>query len=321
MCSAPNNRRHTVPAFALSCMKSGKRLVARVAASLSVALPAVACETTPTAAPHQAQPAEVVRIWPAAPPGTESWTGPEVEIDADLPAGKVHIVTNVTMPTLTIFRPPPGKANGTAVVVAPGGAFRALAWDLDGTEIAQWLVARGITAFVLKYRVRPPQANEKPAGRFEAARAIAIADAQQGLRLIRTNALHYRVAADRIGVIGFSAGAVTAIGLALSPDASVRPNFAIAAYGGMPANQAPVAGGPPVFIVAAQDDREVPSAESVNIFQSWTKADLPAELHLYEEGGHGFGMRSRNLPVDTWPLALEAWLANRGYIAATAREK
>lgn len=299
-------------------MRGNKPFVALVAASLFATSLIGACGTPQTTRPSQTKPSEVVRIWPAAPLGTESWTGPEAELDADLPAGKVHIVTNVTIPTLTIFRPPPGKANGTAVMVAPGGAFRALAWDLDGTEIAQWLVARGITAFVLKYRVRPPQADEKPAERFEAARAIAVADAQQGLRVIRTNAVKYGIAADRIGVIGFSAGAVTAMGLALSRDATVRPNFAISAYGGIPQGQGPAADGPPVFIVAANDDPQVPSTESVNIHQKWREANLPAELHLYEKGGHGFGMRPYNMPVDNWPRALEAWLVNRGYMAATA---
>jgi dienelactone hydrolase len=207
------------------------------------------------------------------------------------------------------------------VIVAPGGSFRALAWDLDGTEVAQWLVARGITAFVLKYRVRPPQPDEEPAARFEAARAIAIADATQGLRLVRTNALRYGVAKERVGVIGFSAGAVTAMGLALSPDASLRPDFAIAAYGGIPGDQGPAADGPPLFIVAAQDDPQVPPAESVAIFQRWTKAGLPAELHLYEKGGHGFGMRPRNLPLDDWPWALEAWLVSHGFMAAAAGDK
>jgi acetyl esterase/lipase len=291
----------------------------RVVLALAVALLMHACANVRVQPAPQA--VEVVRIWPGAAPGTENWTGEEVQLDADLPAGRVNIVTNVTVPTLSIFRPPPGQANGTAVIVAPGGAFRALAWDLDGTEVARWLVARGITAFVLKYRVRSPQADETPGARFETARAIAIADAQQGLRLIRTNAMRYGIAADRIGIIGFSAGAVTAMGLALSADASVRPNFVISAYGGIPAGSAPVAGGPPVFIVAAQDDPEVPSAESVNIYQTWTRATLPAELHLYENGGHGFGMRPHNLPVDNWSLALEDWLAKHGYIAGTAGRK
>jgi acetyl esterase/lipase len=290
----------------------------QVASALAVALLVPACANGHIQPPQKV---EVVRIWSGAPPGTEHWTGEEVQLEAELPAGRVNIVTNVTVPTLTIFRPSPGKASGTAVMVAPGGAFRALAWDLDGTEVAQWLVARGITAFVLRYRVRPPQPSERPAERFEAARAIAIADAQQGLRLIRTNATRYGVAADRIGIIGFSAGAVTAMGLALAADPAIRPNFVIAAYGGMPAGRAPVAGGPPVFIVAAQDDPEVPSGESVNIYQTWTKANLPAELHLYQSGGHGFGMRSHNLSVDNWPLALEAWLVKRGYISATAAGK
>ena len=124
-----------------------------------------ACANWPAQAPQQK--VEVVRVWPGAPPGTETWTGAETQLDADLPGlGKVNIVTNVTVPTLSIFRPPPGKANGTGVLVAPGGAFRALAWDLDGTEVADWLTARGITAFVLKYRVRPPQPAEKPEARF-----------------------------------------------------------------------------------------------------------------------------------------------------------
>jgi acetyl esterase/lipase len=265
--------------------------------------------------------AEVVRIWPRAAPGTQHWAGEETQLDADLPgAGKVHIITNVTVPSFSVFRPPVTKANGTAMIVAPGGAFRALAWDLEGTEVARWLVERGITAFVLKYRVRPPLPNEKADERFEAARAIAIQDAQQALHLIRESAGRYGVATDRIGVIGFSAGAVTAMGLALSTDASARPDFAVSAYGGIPAGRGPVPGGPPVFIVAARDDPQVSSAESVNIYQKWAEAKLPVELHLYEKGGHGFGMRTRNLPIDGWPKALESWLLNRGYIVARREE-
>lgn len=281
--------------------------------ALLLAVPACAIGQTGSRTPK----IEVVRIWPSTAPGTRNWTGKETQLDAELPGtGKVHVVTNVTVPTFSVFRPPVTKANGTAMIVVPGGAFRALAWDLEGTEIAQWLAARGITAFLLKYRVRAPQPNEESEKRFEAARAIAIQDAQQALRLIRTDAARYGISKDRIGMIGFSAGAVTAMGIALSEDASARPNFAITVYGGIPADKKPSANGPPVFIVAAHDDPQVPSAESVNIYQKWTDASLPAELHLYEKGGHGFGMRPRNLPVDNWPKALEAWLMNRGYIAS-----
>lgn len=280
------------------------------------ALLTLACGPSQPAEAVAAPATEVLRLWPSAAPGTESWTGEEIELDADLPAGKVHIITNVTVPTLTVYRPPVGKANGTAMLVAPGGAFRALAWDLDGTEVAQWLTARGITAFVLKYRVRPPaQPPGKPAAQHE-ARDIAAADAAQALRLIRANAGRYALAKGRIGMIGFSAGGLTTMLMAASPDPAVRPDFAVPVYGGLPADQGPPAGGPPLFIVAAQDDAEVPSTESLEIYRRWTAAKLPAELHLYEKGGHGFGMRSRNLPLDQWPAALEAWLKARGLLVA-----
>jgi len=296
---------------------------AAVAAALALLAPACG-----PAQPAPARPApQVVRLWPGAAPGTESWTGEEVEVDADLPgSGRVHIVTNVTVPTLTVFRPPAGKANGTAMLVVPGGAFRALAWDLDGIEPARWLAARGVTAFVLKYRVRPP-GDTAPAGpetfdafalRTQPARAVAIADAGRALRLIRRDAAAYGVRPDRVGVIGFSAGAMTAIGTALATDAAVRPNFAVAAYGAMPDARRPGADAPPLFIVAARDDPQAPSLKSAEIFERWTRAGRPAELHLYETGGHGFGFRPRGRPVDRWPQALEAWLQARALVGTGA---
>jgi acetyl esterase/lipase len=278
------------------------------------------CGAGRTASAAAAQPLEVLRVWPGAAPGSESWSGDEVELDADVPgAGKVHIITNVTVPTISVFRPAAGKNNGTAMLVLPGGAFRALVWDLDGSEVAQWLVRRGITAFVLKYRVRPP-GDQAPSGaesfddffkRTGPARDLAIADAEQALRHIRANAAKYEVAADRVGAIGFSAGAMATIGLALGTDAAVRPNFAVSVYGAMPAEQTPSGGTPPLFVVAAQDDPQVPSAKSTEIYRRWTDAGRPAELHLYDKGGHGFGIRPRGKPADAWPAALEAWLVSR----------
>lgn len=294
---------------------------ARFAALLSLALAASACGSAPAAGADVRPAAEIVRLWPGAAPGTESWTGPEAALDADLPAGKVHVVTNVTVPTLSVFRPPAGKASGTAMLVIPGGAFRALAWDLDGTETAGWLAERGITAFVLKYRVRPP-GDSAPSGpesfdsyvtRTRAARDIAVADARQGLRLIRAGAGKYRLAPGRIGVIGFSAGAMVA--MALATGAAERPDFAVSLYGALPPDAAPGPDSPPVFVAAAQDDAQAPPGRSVEIFARWTSAGRPAELHLYEKGGHGFGFRRRGLPVDSWPGALEAWLASNGFAA------
>ena len=267
------------------------------------------------------QPPQTLRLWPGAAPGTESWTGPEEEADADIPGvGRIHVVTNVTVPTITVFRPPAGQGNGAAMLVLPGGAFRALAWDLDGVEVGQWLAARGVTAFVLRYRVRPPGPSA-PSGpetldaflvRTRAARDIAVADAQQALRVIRANAAKYGIKADRVGAFGASAGAMTVIDLALAPDAAARPDFAVAASGAAPPEAGPATAAPPLFIVAAQDDPQVPVARSAELYARWTRAGRPAELHLYEKGGHGFGLRRRGQPADLWPQALEAWLAARG---------
>jgi acetyl esterase/lipase len=302
-------------------MKADFRWSRAVLAIVCASLFAPACGMTQAGGTSGTPPAEVVRVWPAAPPGTSDWTGPEVELDAELPvAGKVHIVTNVTVPTLTIFRPRPGGANGTAMLVLPGGAFRALAWDLDGTEVAHWLADRGFTAFVLKYRVRPP-GDSAPSGpesfdaflvRTKAARQVAAADAGQALQLIRANPSKYGIRADRVGMIGFSAGAIIVMGAALAPEASARPDFAMSLYGAMADDRPPSAGAPPLFVVAAQDDPQVPWRKSVEIYERWSRAGLPAEIHLYEKGGHGFSMRPHNLPADKWPLALEAWLLSRG---------
>jgi len=287
-----------------------------------IALLTPACSSGQAVEGGAPPPTEVLRLWPNAAPGTENWTDGETELDADIPgAGKVHVITNVTVPTLTIFRPPAGQATGTAMLVAPGGSFRALAWDLDGTEVAKWLTARRITAFVLKYRVRPPsqgavETPDQARQRTIASRAIAVADAAQAVRLVRANAGKYRLASNRIGMIGFSAGAAMLMELAASPDAAVRPDFGVPVYGGLAAGTMPPPGAPPLFIVAAQDDPQVPSSESLEIYRKWTGAKLPAELHLYEKGGHGFGMRTRNLPLDQWPMALEAWLRSRGLLTA-----
>jgi dienelactone hydrolase len=275
----------------------------------------------------QGSSAEVLRVWPAQPPGTVSWTGPEETADAELPnLGKVHIITNVIVPTLTVLRPAPGQSNGTAMMVVPGGAFRALPWDLDGIETARWLTGIGITAFILKYRVRPPEAGTRPdqsfqdfARRTQRARDIAVADAQQAMRLIRSKAKHYDIAADRIGMIGFSAGAMTTAIVADASDSSVRPNFAASLYGALLTPSGPSANAAPLFIVAAQDDKEAPPTMSVEIFARWTKAMRPAELHLYERGGHGFAFRPHQTTADTWPAAFQAWLDTRGYLKQARR--
>ncbi|MBA3527547.1 MAG: dienelactone hydrolase family protein [Sphingomonas sp.] len=302
----------------------------RFRGALLLVLVSLSIGSAPVCAASQARAAEVLRLWPGQAPGTEGWTGPEEEVDAELPnLGKVHIITNVTVPTLTVFRPAAGKANGTAMLVVPGGAFRALTWDLDGIETAKWLVSRGIAAFVLKYRVRPPATSGAPgpesfahfATRTRAAREIAIADARQALALIRSSAKQYGIAPRKVGMIGFSAGAMTVMGLAVARDSAQRPDFAVSLYGALLYPGAPPAGSPPLFIVAAQNDGQAPPARSVEMFQRWTTAGLPAELHLYEKGGHGFAFRPHDVPADRWPAAFEAWLASRGYIAGRDKDE
>ena len=295
---------------------------------LLLALLCLCLAGAPACAASEPQSAEVIRLWPGQAPGTESWTGPEEEVDAELPnLGKVHIITNVTVPTLTVFRPAPARASGTAMLVVPGGAFRALPWDLDGTETAQWLVAQGITAFVLKYRVRPPSSGgsggesfEDFARRTQPARDVAVADAKRALMLIRSHAKRYRIASRRVGAIGFSAGAMTVMSMAMAERITERPDFAVSMYGAVLAPGAPPAEAPPLFIVAAQDDPQAPAARSVEIFERWTKAKLPAEIHLYEKGGHGFAFRPHDVPADRWPLAFQAWLSARGYLHAPSRD-
>lgn len=269
----------------------------------------------------------MVRLWPGQAPGTESWTGAEQSAEAELPnLGKVHVVTNVTVPTITMLHPPAGNANGTAMLVVPGGAFRALPWDLDGLETARWLTQHGITAFVLKYRVRPPdpaapayRSFEDFAQRTRPARELAIADAEQAMRIIRSRSRQFGIAPDRVGMIGFSAGAMATALVADATDPAVRPNFAASLYGALLKPSGPSLSAAPLFIVAAQDDAEAPAARSVELFQRWSAAKRPAELHIYERGGHGFAFRHHNVPVDHWPDAFEAWLRARNYLPTPTR--
>jgi acetyl esterase/lipase len=252
-------------------------------------------------------------------------TGPEQVKQIDIPGvGSVGVLVNVTAPTLTVVRPAPGKANGTAMLVLPGGGFAALAWDHEGLEIARWLADRGVTAFVVKYRVGkvelPAGPPPKTAADFlrqvlEPGRQVALTDVSQAMRLVRGRASAYAIDPHRVGVIGFSAGAITTMGVLLEAEPADRPDFAVPVYG-MIAAERPIAdNAPPLFIVAAQDDATVPVEGSTHIFELWSKAKRPAELHVYEKGGHGFGARAKG-PAEGWMPALEAWLASHGLLSA-----
>jgi len=293
----------------------GKAALLALAAWLAATGPVQAKEAPPAN--------EEIRLWDKVPADTY-WKGPEQASESAAPTGsRIQIKSNVTDPTLTVVRPASGKANGSAMIVAPGGAFMALAWDLEGLEVARWLADRGITAFILKYRVGPPPRNatdplptniEGLLRMLEPNRKLAIADASQAVRLVRKQAARFGVAPNRIGVMGFSAGAMTTMGVVLEGGLDARPNFVAPIYG-MLATAAPVpAAAPPVFIATAADDTTVPPAGSIEIFEKWKAAKRPAELHIYEKGQHGFGMRAQGLPVDHWTAAFEAWLRAQGVI-------
>jgi acetyl esterase/lipase len=278
------------------------------------------------------EPHPVINIWPGAAPGSQG--AAQKEIDELRPqAGNetTRLIRNVVTPTLTVFRP--AKSNGTAVIVCPGGGFFALMFNYEGTDVAEWLAARGVTAFVLKYRLLPTLPNladqvaankelsasiqgdfDKSYHKLDAGRTLAVADGKQAVRYVREHAAQWHVAPDRIGLMGFSAGAALTMGVVLEHDAGSRPDFAAAIYGYMDDVPAPK-DAPPIFIVATQADALVPSGRSAMIYQRWTAAHIPAELHLFEKGPHGFGTRQTGLPVDQWQDLFELWLRSHGLLS------
>ncbi|QIL88572.1 hypothetical protein GNX18_01400 [Microbulbifer sp. SH-1] len=266
---------------------------------------------------------QTIEIWPNEALALEARKDKESTTTVVLPAGNVILKRNVSIPTLTVF--PALKKNNekTAILVLPGGAFGALAWDVEGTEIAQWLSERGITAFLLKYRVKDwaeSDAGEAPKSLddlkriLEPGRKLAVADATQAIKVLREKSDALNINKNKIGMIGFSAGAVTTMGVLLESPRENQPNFAAPIYGMTMSRGVPEEDAPPIFIVAAQDDSTIPAQSSIEIFTLWNEIDRSAELHMYELGGHGFGMRPQGKPIDSWPQAFESWLRSKGLI-------
>ena len=274
------------------------------------------------AAAESAAEPKAIPLWPGAAPGSESWNYPETEGDVNRTQGavprKTHWVHNVTHPTLTPFPADPAKANGTAVIVCPGGGFTTLAYDYEGTDVAHWLNSLGVTAFVLKYRIArtgDEQEKEELVERRKVVAPLAAEDGRQAMRIVRSRAQEFGIAAGRIGMIGFSAGGAVAAEVAFSADASVRPSFLISVYGAIREDPTPPEGSGPLFVAVAADDRR--AEDGVRLFTAWNKAKIPAELHIYATGGHGFSMVPRNTPVDTWTDRLRDWLDDRGFLKTT----
>ncbi len=262
------------------------------------------------AADHQ-----VIPLYPGAAPGSENWNWPETSTVG--PNDTILRIGNITKPALTVYLPDPAKANGTAMVVCPGGGFRILAYNHEGTEVAEYLNSLGVTVFLLKYRVmRTGDAGEKAEAMARRAEAIklGVADAQQAMKIVRARAAEWKVRPDRIGIMGFSAGGWITSAVALNHDEQSRPNFAAPIYGALPDNFTVPKDAPPLFLAHADDDKTVPSLRSIRLYTAWKEAGIPAELHIYTSGGHGFGMRKKNLPVDTWIERLRDWLGAQGLL-------
>ncbi len=250
-----------------------------------------------------------VKVWPGVAPGSEHWTQNELTIEST-PIGSV--ILNVVTPTLTAYLPPRSKATGTGIIVAPGGAFVALAIDLEGSTVARWLQERGIAAFVLKYRIVEKRGEGIPMMDMDTAGRYGIADGIQALKVVRQHAAEWSIAPDRIGFMGFSAGAMVTSGTVLQQDSAARPNFAAMIYGGpfgvMPAIPSNL---PPLFLAWAQDDRMAREA-IVNFHDALRRAGQRPEVHIFSTGGHGFGLKKQGTTSDHWIEDFYNWLDAQG---------
>ena len=287
----------------------------------SVFMPACATATEPL----------VLNLWPGAAPGEPSGIEAETaEVGKPGDARPITRIGHVTHPTLTVYRPAADKANGTAVVICPGGGYNILAWDLEGTEIAEWLNTLGVTGIVLKYRV--PRRPNAPPG--EEQPVCSHQDAQRAMRLVRSKAAEWKLDDTKIGILGFSAGGHLAARTSTNYETlsypaidavdplSGRPDFTVLIYPAylvtkdMTALTPMIAVNdktPPAFLAHTYDDG-VNCDSSVQYFLALKRANVNAELHVYTSGGHGYGMRPSEHAVVTWPKRCEDWLRTNAWI-------
>lgn len=276
--------------------------------------------------------AEVIDLWPAAPPGETGKVGEETAKKAA--DGTVTSVTNVSKPTLTVYRPERSKDTGAVVVICPGGGYNNLAWDHEGEQVARWLNSIGVTGAILKYRVPRREGTTKGQPPTQ-----ALMDAQRALSLVRSKAADWGTDPKRVGILGFSAGGHLTTWASTNYDkrayepvddvdkADCRPDFAVAIYpGGVvkkgvtdPSPEIRVTSHtPPTFLAHAGNDPVDPE-NSIFYYLALKHAGVPAELHIYSTGGHGFGMRKTGNPSSTWPDRCEEWLRVQKILPAADR--
>jgi acetyl esterase/lipase len=288
-----------------------------IAASVAITLfvtPAFGSEKPPT-----------VDIWPGKVPGETGQIGPE---ETEHKAGPIPVtlLTNVTKPTLTLYKPRKENDTGAAVVICPGGGYSVLAVDLEGEEVARWLNSIGVSGIILKYRV--------PARKDQPRWLAPLQDAQRALSLARGKAEDWKIDPHRIGILGFSAGGnLTAFASThfdeRAYDAiddvdkiSCRPDFAVAVYPAWLVKEGTdelipelnvTKQTPPMFFAHANDD-PIKSDSSAAMYLALKHAGVPAELHIYAVGGHGFGLRPTTRPCSTWPQRCEDWMRSQGIL-------
>ena len=302
--------------------RTGAGLASAFALLLAFAPVASALDDTMTPIDTPAQPGAIELGTPAL-PGAEHQEAWHRQYDS-------VFARNVTVATLTPFLPDPGKANGTAVIVAPGGGFRSLSMENEGWDVARALADRGVAAFVLKYRLNqtPPDldgfaqsirqmlAGPRPPrdpGSPEAVAALAtqLEDSRAAFALVRSRAGEWGVDPDRIGMIGFSAGAMLTMVTALAGE-DAQPAFIANIYGPISSLHVP-ADAPPLFVALAADDGLFSDA-GFGLIESWHKAGRPVEFHYYERGGHGFGMYPKDTTSTGWFDAYASWLKMHGLL-------
>lgn len=267
---------------------------------------------------------EIIFLYNGNPPGSENWDWSEKEIDISGIGDKM--VYNVSRPTLTVFRPE--HATGSAIIICPGGGFHFLSIDNEGFEVAKWLNAKGITAFVLKYRLvhcltdNPMQefiAKQPNTEKFnkdvEPVVAMAINDGKEAISYVRSHSTEFGIAEDKIGIIGFSAGGTVTTGVSYTYDLTNRPDFVAPIYPFVGSFDKPAVpqDAPPMFILAASDDFFGFQNHCIKLYSEWNAAGKQVEMHLYAKGDHGFGMRKKNLPVDTWINLFYEWMTMNGF--------
>jgi acetyl esterase/lipase len=257
---------------------------------------------------QSAQIQEIV-LRPDLPAGEEWYTPESTNQHVKSPAEKW--VRKVKRPVIEVYPAP--QPNGTAVVVAPGGGFSILAIEHEGRDVAKWLNQRGVTAFVLRYRCGL-EGGETAAMNRQLSQKAAIEDGLLAIKTVRERAGEWKLDVRRIGVMGFSAGGYLTIGVATQYTHESRPDFAIPIYAVAPEGYQPPADAPPLFVAVAFDDNERMTSTATGLVDKWKKVKVPAELHIFPDGGHGFGMNRKGRSCDAWTDLLAQWMQRKGLL-------